>query len=156
MVYEIQKTAKVVGESGCYDFSLLKVGERIKGDALDALLEISRAMSVGTIRKTDAYVNNADAFLAQLTGENDWTVVKAGTGADSAGIAYPLPLDYVCQPGEYDIVRYERDNPEGGAPLAHFGEGNGRGGIAWDPYGDSLTFQIGHLVSRRIIRRKTA
>ena len=156
MIYGIQPLAKVLGESGCYWFSLCKAAEVCLQSPVDPFLEASRAIAVGTLRASDAFLLDPEAAFTGLTLAlgYSWNVIKAGDGLDSAGFMYPLPLDYKCSQGEYDILRFERPNPEGGAPLPHFVYGNGKGGVSWDPWPGSRTVAEGKLISRRIIRRK--
>jgi hypothetical protein len=96
----------------------------------------------------DATVNDAGQLLSVLTSQG-WTCHKAGPG-------HELPLDYVCKPGEREILRYERPAELGdtaSTDRAHFVTGDGKGVLIWDPYGDSRTVKVGKVVSKRIFRR---
>jgi len=136
----IQAAAAAIGENGCYFFSLGKaVG--FEGD----MLEEYRAAVASEALSATCFVNDAAKILAQLTGSR-WDVVKAGPG-------HPLPLTYCPRPGEREILRFERPDPEGGDPLAHFVLGDGQGRCLWDPWGESETVRVGIIVSKRILRR---
>ena len=67
-----------------------------------------------------------------------------------------LPKDYVCQPGEEEILECARD----GHPGFHFMSGNGvpdpvtwQNEIEFDPWeGGSMTARVGYIVEKRILR----
>lgn len=144
MTYGVQKIAKALGESGCYFLSLCKIAEVIAGVFFDPIHEAAEAIEAGTMGP-DCFIKDAGAVVSALTRER-YIVFKAGPG-------HALPLYYVLAPGEREILRYERPNPAGGEPLAHFIVGDGIGRPSWDPWPESLAVSEGRLVSRRIIRR---
>lgn len=144
MIFGAQKIAKALGESGCYFLSLCYVAEKLGGVFLDPLLEAAEAID-GKRLGLDCYVKDAGAIMSDMA-RGRYVVIKAGPG-------HPLPLDYKLNEGEREILRYERPDPTGGEPLAHFVVGDGQGRVAWDPWPESLTVAEGKLVSRRIIRK---
>lgn len=146
MIQQVQPRAKALGESGCYFLSLCKIAEDYNCLAIYPL-ENFYACILGKIVAEDATVLDAGAvFSALVQNREHFEVVKAGPG-------HPLPLDYLPKPGEREILRFERPNPAGGDPLAHFVVGDGKGCVAWDPWPGSLTAAQGRLVSKRIVRR---
>ena len=151
MIEKVQPRAKALGESGCYFLSLCKIAEESPGRAMiDPLVAFFSCLGLGAIGE-DAYVSDAAACYAFIAGlpAASVQVLKAGPG-------HPLPLYYKVLLGEREILRFERPNPAGGDPLAHFVVGDGSGRVAWDPWPGSLTVAQGQLVSRRIIRRVRA
>lgn len=57
---------------------------------------------------------------------------------------------YVLKPGEFEVQEWY--NPR--TNITHFMAGDGGMNYTWDPYPDSLTAKEGHLVSRRVFRKK--
>lgn len=62
------------------------------------------------------------------------------------------PPDYVCAPGELEILFFEWDRPAG-APWPHFVVGDGAGHVAYDPWGAAAAVAHGELRSKRIFTR---
>jgi hypothetical protein len=144
MVFGVQKIAKHLGEAGCYFLSLCKIAEGITKTFLDPILEASQAIQEKTMGD-DCFIKDAGAIMTDLA-RSRYMVIKAGPG-------HTLALDYVLQEGEHEVLRFERPNPDGGEPLAHFVVGAGDGKtVAFDPWPGSLTVSQGVLISRRIIR----
>jgi hypothetical protein len=147
-----QPLAKLVGSEGCYALVCTKIAEKIAGRPFPILESVAHARRLGFIDETCTV--DASRYISDLVGE-PYEVLKAGDGLKSDGKPYDLPLDYILKPGEYESLRFERQNPAGGDPLPHFVEGAGDGKtVSWDPWPNSLTVQFGKLVSRRIVRRK--
>jgi hypothetical protein len=145
MTFGAQKIAKALGDSGCYFLSLMQVAEGISSAYLGPIHEAAEAIENGTLGP-DCFVKDASAIMSSLTRQR-FEVVKAGPG-------HSLPLDYILATGEREILRFERADPAGGEPIAHFVVGDGSGKVAWDPWPNSQTVALGALISRRIIRRK--
>lgn len=147
MIIAPQHVAIIIGKWGCYFLSILRKAEEVLGRNLDPMVEFSNAVNKGFLRATDSFVLDPAKLFASFTG-GTWTVLKAGDGMDSAGKPYDLPLSYVLDSREVEILRYEITGTEG-----HFVLGNGTGGIDWDSFGQSITARDGKLISKRIFRR---
>jgi hypothetical protein len=57
-----------------------------------------------------------------------------------------LPPTQDCQPHEIEILMFQRGN------WKHFVAGDGKGHVAYDPYGISRAVTEGRLVSKRIFK----
>jgi hypothetical protein len=140
-----QKLAKMIGETGCYALCLVKKAQDIVGHPLDVLSLIDVAMQCGFIVDDKGlYVKYPDAFMRLCSGIA-WSVEKAGSG-------HTLPLETRPKDDGFEVLRYEREVLPGQEP-AHFVLGDGRGAVAWDPYGTSETISKGKLASKRIFTR---
>lgn len=128
----IQDDALAIGQSGCYFLCLLKLVGR-HGDALGIYYNARKANAIDD----ECWVSNPGIILSLAAG-GKWDVRHA-------------PKDYVVERGELEILRYERRTSAG--VMGHFVVGDFKGGVLWDPKGDSLTVAQGHLVSKRIVRR---
>ena len=53
-------------------------------------------------------------------------------------------LTYECQPGEQELLQWERPG------WVHWVTGNGKGSVAYDPEGYSVTVREGKLVAKKI------
>jgi hypothetical protein len=149
MIDRPQRASLSIGLRGCYFLSILHLAEEtaIARSRPDPLVEYSAAVQAGTLGG-DCMVLDAGRLLSGISGIA-WTCIKAGPGHD-------LPVEYVCKSGEREILRYERPSEPGdssGTERAHFVVGDGRGNLAWDPWGDSHTVAVGQVVSKRIFRR---
>jgi len=147
MINAPQHYAVILGKWGCYFLSILRKAEEALGRQLDPMVEYVNATGAGYVREADSFVLDPARLLASFLG-GEWRVLKAGDGADSAGKPYDLPLAYVCDSREVEILRFEIPETEG-----HFVLGDGLGAIAWDSFGKSITATRGKLVSKRIFRR---
>jgi hypothetical protein len=147
VIAAIQRVAAMIGEWGCYFLCILRIAEKFLNSILDPFHFYLLARASGFMRE-NCYLDRPAGLLGALIG-GAWIVLKAGDGLDSAGKPYDLPLAYVLQPGELEIDRYEI---AGEADSSHFVVGDGVT-VEWDPYGDSRTVRLGHLVSKRIFRR---
>jgi hypothetical protein len=147
MTDDPQRKAKLIGESGCYEISLIYLAEKFSNREIDIIRETAKGIELKEITG-DCYMADPGAFFSRLVGA-DFEVVKAGEG-------HPLPFNYSLKTFEYEILRYERPNPEGGDPLAHFVVGDGRGGVEFDPWTGSLCVAEGKPVSKRIVRIREA
>ncbi len=140
MIKAIQKRAEALGEGGCYFFSLCYLAERISGYDTDPLDALDLAIK-SRFAQANCYLDYPDRILSMLT-HKEWTVTHEGK-------------DYQPKNGECEVLRYEWKRP--GTTLSHFVVGDGNGGIEYDPLhslGLSPVIQNGHLVSKRIFRRK--
>ena len=146
MIASPQRVMASIGKAGCYVLCILRHAEKLRDCDFSPLAEYGSARMLGFLRE-DCYVWSAGKLLGHLAG-GSWIVLKAGDGLDSAGKLYDLPLAYVPAEGELEIDRYGIDGEEEG----HFVVGDGVT-VDWDPYGDSRTVRLGHLVSKRIFRR---
>jgi hypothetical protein len=143
MVTNVQKIAKMMGEYGCYFLSLAYIAERITGSRYDIIEEAVYAMDRNSLN-FDCFVRNPNDIMANLTGKK-YMISKAGP-------KHSLPLNYILQDGEFEILRFARFDEEG-KEIAHFVVGDGSGKVAFDPWKDSATVKLGELVSKRIVRR---
>lgn len=148
----IQRTALAVGRTGCYLLSVLSLAEELGAGPVQPLQLFDAFFSRGWIGE-DAFMQAPAEILGFLTGRR-WWVKKAGPG-------HELALTYELKPGEYEILRFERDPRPGEAPsadTAHFVRGTGVGPfdarrILWDPFPGSQAVTAGRLASRRIFGR---
>jgi hypothetical protein len=133
-----QVAAKNIGESGCYFLSILRAGRTASpnygpdavGEAMDTYWDAIDAGWMGE----DCLVTDAGALLTRIAGRN-YTLHKE-------------PADYQTQPGDIEILRFEVQKT--GVTYSHFVLGDGKGGVAWDPWPGSLTVKNGKLQSKRI------
>lgn len=148
MIANPQRRALAVGKTGCLFLVLLGIAEEAGAGPRDILATFDMAARRGLVGN-DCFMRDPAGFMAILCG-GTWTYRKAGPG-------HELPLDYKCQPGEFDIVRYQRTPGPGETEddCAHFVRGDGRGTltVGGDPMGASKTVAEGHVVSRRIVSR---
>jgi hypothetical protein len=132
MIDRIQRLAAALGATGCYFLCLVYLGERESGAPVDALHAFRAALLARYVRE-DCYVDYPERILEMIAG-GGWSVEKR-------------PADVPTAPGELEILRYDN------AGASHFVVGDGSGGIAFDPYGDSRTVREGKLASKRIFTR---
>jgi hypothetical protein len=159
MTQDIQKRASAIGKAGCYYLSVLSLAEELGAGKLDPLDLFDAFASRGWLGP-DAFMNDPAAIIGMLT-KGPWRVRKAGEGKDTAGRPYDLPMAYQLQPGEYEVLRFERPlapNEKASADTAHFVRGRGTGPmdrsrVLWDPWTDSRAVNAGKLMSRRIFTR---
>lgn len=125
-----------LGEGGCYFLCLVRLAEDLRGGArIDAAAAYLDAVRNKTLQE-DCVVLDAAAVMRQLYDAR-WYYHKEG-------------LSYRCQPGEFEVLRFERPTP--GKIYSHFVLGDGAGGVAYDPLGESRTVAEGYPVSKRILR----
>jgi hypothetical protein len=90
--------------------------------------------------ENNCYIARAAEVFGYLIGEmGQWECVKEGP-------------DYVLQPGEYGVARYEWVTTKG--TRGHFVGFTADTLVAYDPMGKSLTVERGTRVSTRIFRRR--
>lgn len=128
-----------LGEGGCYYLVLVDVAEECLERRIDAVPVFLEAAAKG---------------WCELTGEQAGLLYKP---EEILGSMYPArwamhkegPL-YVCQPGEFEVQRWERPTPK--MIYSHFVRGYGDGSlrVKYDPLGSSKTVADGKLVSKRI------
>ncbi len=141
----IQKHFAKLGAEGCYFFSIREAGRRATGEAMDPYSLFLLAFREGVV--TDrGFINDAGKLMSLSTGLPGWKCVKYGPG-------HGFPLETPIGQDEIEILRFGWDPPGGAEEMAHFVVGDGKGNVAYDPYGDSLTVANGSLVSKRVFRR---
>jgi len=141
----IQRQYAILGEFGCYIFSIRKLGTIIarKTNLMSPHALYLLGHSLGMVAE-NAFVLDAGGLMGVLLGENGkWVCEKAGPGH--------ARTDMILKPGEWAVLRYGLTEP-GKAEQAHFVTGLGDGKID-DPMGTSRTVTLGKLVSKRIFRR---
>lgn len=147
MIEYPQRAALTIGKTGCYKLCIDFLAEEINRNQVDILATWTIGRRAGAVAN-DGTILDAGKLLSVLTGTG-WECIKAGPG-------HPLPLYYQCEPGEREILRFERPQELGdtaSTDRAHFVVGDGKGRLYWDPYGDSHTVKAGKIVSKRIFRR---
>jgi len=131
-----QKDLERIGKEGCYFLSLLAAIEHELTIHLDIYQVYLESLAAKYIEE-NCFVNSPEKIITVYLGGN-WAVSKEDA-------------NYKTQPGQIEILRYERK--EGMTTWAHFVLGDGAGQVAYDPYGASATVRLGKLVSKRILRR---
>lgn len=151
MIDAIQRKALNVGKTGCYFLVALSIAEDAGSGPRDVLSTFVFANQKGAV-DTDCFMRQPATLMESLCG-GKWDIIKAGPG-------HPLDLLYVCRPGEFEALRFQRKPDmlpngtfESEDDCAHFVRGNGHGIVVWDPMGESRTVKEGWLVSKRIFRR---
>jgi hypothetical protein len=147
MLAEIQKICAAMGKGGCFEFAIMAASEVACGIQIQDPTRVHQRNLARSLVTLDCYVGDAGRIMASLCG-GDWICLKAGTGSDSAGRPYDLPIDYQLKPGEHDIARYEIPYVKDSSHFFYAGPGP-----LYDSYGESLTRTTGTLQSRRILRR---
>lgn len=133
MLRQTDKDLNWIGPVGCYILSIFAMAEAVTGvakSAKDVFLAIADAWREGWINDQHAIVN-AEA-IADATGV-DFTYLGK------------MPATYICGPGEKEILEFF--NVATG--VTHFVLGDGKGGVAFDPYENSRTVREGKIVSKR-------
>ena len=130
-----QRIMLSLGEGGCYVLSMVHIAEDLTGHRIDAVKAYLDLVRVGILRE-DGYVNDASAVMEALAG-GQWSVRKEGP-------------DYAPKNGEFEVLRFERPTPK--VIYSHFVLGDGRGGVKYDPLGNSQTVAGGELMSKRILK----
>jgi len=137
-----QVAAKHIGDSGCYFLSILKAAQGIGAMDIDypgeALAWYWCGIDKGWLGD-DCLVIDGAALLSHLAAVIAYTLHK-----ESA--------DYQAKPGDIEILRFEVEKT--GITYSHFVLGDGKGGVAWDPWPGSLTVRNGKLMSKRIFSPK--
>jgi hypothetical protein len=144
MTPEIQKLCASLGAGGCFEFSIMAAAEVENGTDIEDPIGVHFSNLMHDLVDEKCFVGDAGQIMANLTGGR-WVCLKAGTGSDSKGRPYDLPIDYQLKPGEHDIPRFEL---KGEPHFFYAGPGP-----LYDSYGESLTRTKGKLQSRRILRR---
>jgi hypothetical protein len=125
-----------IGLSGCYLDCIVHLAE----DYTKTYIDLYAVYLKGLVEKTigaDCFVFKPDVILSNLT-KTWWTFSKED-------------LAYLCQPAEYEITRYEWQEPS--LLHGHFVVTDGAGLVLYDPFGKSATVVNGKPVSKRIFRR---
>lgn len=125
----VQKFAEAIGENGCYFLCLLKhFGKEY--DALRWYEKLAGPLADKSVMGEDCYIKDPARLAGFLSGSR-WSVrVEAP--------------EYKVQPGEWEVLRYERKDTM--KTWAHFCLPE------WDPLGDSRTRLQGKLASKRIFK----
>ena len=131
-----QAVMQRLGDGGCYLLSLVWQAERETALRIDAVEQYLNALRSGWCRENCFLLDPARIFTTMVGWP--WTLRKEAP-------------TYMPSPDEREILRFERPTP--GLIYSHFVVGDMRGGVAYDPLGDSLTVAEGQLVSKRILRR---
>lgn len=131
-----QKVMEALGKTGCYFLSIIHLAEALTKERIDAVEQFLLALAQGFV-KQDCFVVDPGAILSELTG------VRWGMKKETA--------EYLPGSAELEILRFERQDV--GVLVGHFVVGDGKGAVAWDPYGDSRTVREGKLISKRIFYR---
>jgi hypothetical protein len=135
-----QKIAEILGETGCYFFSIIHIAEKITGKIYDPIqvyigMVNSKNPKTGKyIIEKDCFINEPGLLLSALTGMK-WGVTKADARSPT-------------QVGDHEVLYFE--NPTTLKTYGHFVVGNGLGSVEYDPYGDSNTVRNGTLHSKRV------
>lgn len=138
MILQIDQRLRVpINKYGCYFMSLLFLINKYTNLALSAAW-INGRIYTGAMQKG---FMDANCYMIDPTGFCKWL------GWDATYTGKHEPPGYVCKPGEVEILRYEHQKYG-----AHFVVGDGNGGVAYDPYGVSLSVKEGELKSKRIFR----
>jgi hypothetical protein len=128
---------ETLGKSGCYFLSIVHLAECCVKERIDAVEQFLIALAEGNV-KQDVFVVHPEKILSDITGVQ-WGMKK-------------VTSEYLPSPEELEILRFERK--EVGSVIGHFVVGNGKGGVSYDPYGDSRTVREGNLISKRIFYRE--
>ena len=132
-----QKVMETLGKTGCYFLSIIHLAEYCTKERIDAIEAFLISLSADNV-KQDCFVVRPHSILSDFSG------VKWGMKKTVA--------EYTCAPEELEILRYERQDV--GALVGHFVVGDGKGGVSYDPYGDSRTVREGKLISKRVFYRE--
>ncbi|HXK36974.1 MAG TPA: DUF261 family protein [Candidatus Paceibacterota bacterium] len=131
-----QKICKALGEAGCYLLCIVHLAEKILRERIDAE-ELYEAAEVTEVIEADCFVNDP-AKLMKMMVPGNWKMEKYG-------------MAYQLKEGEAEITRYERTTTAG--TLTHFVVTDGKGGVTYDPLGDSQCVKLGKPVSKRVFRK---
>ena len=132
-----QKVMETLGKTGCYFLSIVHLAENVTKERIDAIEAFLIALSGGNVLQ-DCFVVRPNVILGDLTGVR-WGMRKE-------------PASYMTGGMEHEILRFERQDV--GVLMGHFVMGDGNGGVAYDPYGNSRTVREGKLVSKRVFYRE--
>lgn len=125
-----QRVMEIIGKDGCYFLSVVHLAEEEIGARIDAIPVYFNCVQRQWM-DTNCYLIQPHRILESMTGQK-WEVRKE-------------PKEYRCQPGEKEVLRYERT--QGRTTYGHFVLPD------YDPYGESLTVRNGFLVSKRIFKK---
>lgn len=132
-----QKLMETLGKTGCYFLSIIHLAEYCTKEREDAIEQFLVALSEGNVQQ-DCFVVHPENILSGMTGIQ-WGVKK-------------VTSEYLPGPDELEILRFERQAV--GDLVGHFVVGDGKGGVSYDPYGDSRTVREGKLISKRVFYRE--
>jgi hypothetical protein len=133
----IQTFLAEAGEAACYALDIIQIASEESKKILDPISMLEIGIHIGMIHygtpddNDNFFVKDPALFLTTISGD-EWTVTK-----ESA--------DYIAQPGERVVERWERKVT--GSTIGHFRLPE------WDSLVDSKTVKYGQLVSKRVFRR---
>jgi hypothetical protein len=130
-----ERLRKEIQEEGCYFMSILflvnkHTNIKLSPEFINQVFEI--LVSVGAM-SSDCYILDPEAIFQYLNLPVKYTDQHEGPSR-------------VCGPDEIEILYFF--GPAGG----HFVVGDGKGNVAYDPWGISRAVTEGRLVSKRIFR----
>lgn len=159
MITGIQRVHALIGEAGCFALVCQKIGDKAYcqfGDLAEIVMQAQLHTVIGQDGKTlvpvvddTCYINGIAQFMFIGTGRR-WNVKAAG-------------IDYHCAANEFEAICWREDL----SPVLHkthfvLGDGlpilvgdNGRGHVAWDPYGGAQTVAGGYPWQKRIFSLAT-
>ena len=129
---------------GCYETSILFLVNKILNEPLDPDTiyslhkEFVRAGWVQHDGTYKCYIKDAPAIFGHF-GLNATQVFVAGS--------HRIPASRVCGDNEYEILLFKQPGYYG-----HFVVGDGRGHVAFDPWGESNSVESGTLLNKRVFR----
>lgn len=124
----MQDKSKMLGQYGCYFFSLIKIGEEYSNKKIDVFRFFDDALQLGYMRY-DCFILRPDLILNKITNKK-WTVKKE-------------EASYNAKAGEIEILVYEyRD-------FIHFVLGK-KGKVYYDSQESNNVVKKGKLISKRI------
>jgi hypothetical protein len=134
----------MVGAAGCYFLAILRAAG--KEMLWPSYYQAARAGDAsGSWMQEDCLMLKPEKLLA-----------LAMPGDPCKYTLFKEAADYKAQPGEVEILRFEitkETAPGKSETLSHFVLGDGSGGVAWDPWENSLTVANGKLAGKRIFRK---
>ena len=77
----------------------------------------------------------------------DWGGIECTVVTENG--SHRLPPNYQCRKNDIEILFFKRPGHQG-----HFVAGDGKGNVAYDPMGRSVSVKDGDLISKRVFRPK--
>jgi len=122
---------------GCYYMSILFLANKYKNTPF-SVTTINNNFYLGNVQRgamdKQCFIKDPDAVFASAGLKVQYT----GKHEDKTR---------ACKRGEIEILYYEHPDLGG-----HFVAGDGRGNVAYDPWGVSMAVEEGELVSKRIFK----
>lgn len=126
-----QKIALVLGNSGCYFLSLIKIAEKITNSNIDIIQAFSDCVQKGWIT-SECYVNNPDLIITFFTGLKSKILKKSN-------------VNYIAKENDYVIGCFKWQQ------FSHFVLLDKNNKVAYDPLDKSNVCKYGELDSLRVI-----